>query len=920
MKILNLALKNINSLAGEWKIDFTDTAFNNGLFILHGATGAGKTSILDALCLALYGKTSRQNSFSKTQNEVMANGTSSCFAQVEFEAGGEQYRSYWEHKKTKNGIAFQGGCTRRFYRLGSGETVLAEKIGEVNEKIVSVLGMDFDQFTSAVLLPQGKFDSFLTAEKKQRSEILEKISRTQIYSKIGAAVHRRRNDEYDKLDSLKDKIEEIIVASQTEESALREKIIKCKILLEEKKAEAVRADIQLRLYEEHNKLQNEINILDNRIDDLKRTAKNEKERFARLDQAKKAGAIADTVLQFDQTKNEKERLESEIQKIKIDLEGTRKICAELLPQKNDAEMENEAAGKDMAENEPNIKKAREIDVRIHETENNISDKRKKIQYLAKINDELGADLAAASEKNIKLQESLNGLKTKMAGLKEETAKNRAIYDDIGESIRSLSVFSSTASFEENRKSLRGGEPCPLCGSVEHPFCDDQAGLIENQAKLKSMQMESVKLKRAIAEAERALEKFENEKSRAEAELSGFAAKTAANQTALKSNNEQERTLRDEAEICEKQTAELKACRAALVAVKDIDQFERSLKERQVTSAANLAKIDKRLSDYTRDTENHERLLAEKDGQYRILLLTFEQKQNSMEAAFARQGFDSHKTWSEFNWGAEKIMETEQAKARLEAELKSTEAQKTKLTDTLLQLPPLPDRKYEDIELERHNISAAIEETNKEIGGMEKQLEINDHNKRRRATFEKEIGAQTEICGRWKWMDDWVGGADGWKFKNYVQALTLKSLIHNANAYFLSMSSQRYMMFCRESTDELLPVVVDRHQGSIERSITNLSGGERFMLSLSLALGLSKLNSSKLSIDSLFLDEGFGTLDKESLELTINILNGLKQHQGKLTGIISHVEELHEHITACIEVIKTGGGRSRLSGCGVSRLT
>ncbi|MDR2342928.1 MAG: AAA family ATPase [Spirochaetaceae bacterium] len=920
MKILNLTLKNINSLAGEWKIDFTDTAFNNGLFILHGATGAGKTSILDALCLALYGKTSRQNSFNRSQNEVMTNGTSSCFAQVEFEAGGEQYRSYWEHKKSKSGTDFQSGCTRRFYRLGSAKTVLAEKIGEVNEQVISVLGMDFDQFTSAVLLPQGKFDAFLTAEKKQRSEILEKISRTQIYSKIGAAVHRRKSDEDIKVNSLKDKIEEIIVASPPEEAALHEKIKEFQALLEAKKSEAAAVDLQLKLYEEHHKLQDEINILDNRIGDLKKTAESEKERFARLEQAKKAGSIADIVLEFDQVKNEKEKLEAEIQRIKFDLDAARKICAGLLPERKAAALENEAAGKDLAEKEPGIKKARELDVRILETENNISDKRKKIHYLEKTNNELAADLRADSEKNIKLRESFDGLKTKIASVKDETAKNRTRHFEISESMAALSVFSSTASFEENRKSLRGGDPCPLCGSTEHPFCDDQAALVENQVKLKSMQAESAKLKRAIADAERALEKFEQEKSRSEAELAGFAEKAAANQATMAGNNEQAAALRNEAGICEKQAADLKAARAALVASDNIDRFEMRLKERLSFSAAKLAKIDKQLSDYTRDTENHERLLSGKNGQYGLLRINFEQKQASMEAAFARQGFDSYKAWKEFNWGAAKIMETEQAKVRLAAELKSIEEQKTKLADTLQRLPPPPDREYGDIEREKQNISLTIEETNKEIGGMEKQLEINNDNKRRRAAFEKEIGVQTEICGRWKWMDDWIGGVDGWKFKNYVQALTLKALIHNANAYFLSMSSQRYTMLCRENTNELLPVIVDRHQGSIERSITNLSGGERFMLSLSLALGLSKLNSSKLSIDSLFLDEGFGTLDKESLELTINILNGLKQYQGKLTGIISHVEELHEHITACIEVVKTGGGRSRLSGCGVSKLS
>ena len=920
MKILNLTLKNINSLAGEWKIDFTDTAFNDGLFILHGATGSGKTSILDALCLALYGKTSRQNSFNRIQNEVMTSGTSSCFAQVDFEAGRERYRSYWEHKKSKNGIDFQSGCTRRFYRLGDNETVLAEKIREVDEQVVSILGMDFEQFTSAVLLPQGKFDSFLTAEKKQRSEILEKISRTQIYSKIGAAAHRRRTDEDIKLNSLKDKIEEIKVVSPPEEYALFEKIKTSQAMLEEKKAEIAAVDLQLKQYEERDKLLREISVLNGRINNLQQAAESEKERFAGLDQAKKSGAIADIVLRFDQVKNEKEKLEAETQKIKTSLDGAKRICSELLPQKEAAARENEAAVKELAKNEPGIKKARELDVRIRETENNISDRRGKIRHLTKINNELDVELSAASEKNKKLEESLDGLKTRIAALKDEIAKNRARHYDIGENISALSVFSSTASFEENRKSLRGGEPCPLCGSVEHPFCDDHTALMENQAKLKSMQMESAGLKQAIAAAERALEKFEKEKSRSEAELSGFAAKTAANQATIRSNSDQAAALQNEAETCEKQAAVLKAERAALIDADDIDRFERRLKERLAASSANLLKIDKQLSDYTRDTENYDRLLSEKADQHKLLLKTFEQSQKSMEEAFAKQGFDSYRTWKEFNWSTEKITETEQAKAHLEAELENAESQKTRLTDALQKLPPLPDKRYGDIELEKRNISLTIEETNKEIGGMEKQLEINNENKQRRAVFEKEIDAQTEICGRWKWMDDWIGGADGWKFKNYVQALTLKALIYNANAYFLGMSSQRYMMLCHESTNELLPVIVDRHQGSIERSITNLSGGERFMLSLSLALGLSKLNSSKLSIDSLFLDEGFGTLDKESLELTINILNGLKQYQGKLTGIISHVEELHEHITACIEVVKTGSGRSRLSGCGVSKLS
>ncbi|MDR1149882.1 MAG: AAA family ATPase, partial [Spirochaetaceae bacterium] len=918
MKILNLMLKNINSLAGEWKIDFTDPAFNDGIFILHGPTGGGKTSILDALCLALYGKTSRQNSFNKTQNEVMTKGSSSCFAQVEFESGGKRYRSFWEHRKLKNGIGFQTGCTRRLYQIGDGETVLAEKISEVNDKIISIIGMDFDQFTSAVLLPQGKFDSFLTAEKKQRSEILEKISRTQIYSKIGAAVHRRRGGEDDKLHSLKDKIEEIIVLSEADELHLIEKIRCDYALREEKKLKLNIIDGQLKQYDEQDKIQKEIMTLDKKNDNLLRIAETEKARFADLEQARKAAAIADIVLQFDQAKNENEKLEAEIQKIKIDIDAAKKNYTEILPKKEAAAHENKAAENELNENEPRIKKARELDVRILEMRNNMLNIHGKIDFLIKTNDRRNADFKARDKEYMQLKENIAGLKTKSELLKNETTGNRAKQEAVMEAAAALSAFSSVSSFDDNRKSLRPGEPCPLCGSREHPFCDDEAGLLEKQTKLKNLNIENAKLKQSIANAERSLDKLQIEISRLEASISSLEAQQAANQAAMASNNEQIAVLGSEAADYEKQSAALKDERGALIMTDNIDQFEQKLKERLALSTANLTRFDKQLSEYARDTENFTKLFKEKEDSYVSLHQTLDQKRETVEAALALHGFDSYKTWKYFNWDAKKIIETERKKIELETELKNIETQKLKLDDILQKMPQLPDKRRADLEGEKQSISLDIDETNKEIGGIEKQLELNVDSKRRQTSLKKEIDEQNEICGRWKWMDDSIGGVDGWKFKNYAQALTLKSLINNANDYLLNMSSQRYVMIARQDSDELLPVIIDRYQGSIERSITNLSGGERFMLSLSLALGLSKLNSSKLSIDSLFLDEGFGTLDKASLELTINILDSLKQNQGKLTGIISHIEELHEHIAASIEVIKTGGGKSRISGCGVSK--
>jgi exonuclease SbcC len=119
--------------------------------------------------------------------------------------------------------------------------------------------------------------------------------------------------------------------------------------------------------------------------------------------------------------------------------------------------------------------------------------------------------------------------------------------------------------------------------------------------------------------------------------------------------------------------------------------------------------------------------------------------------------------------------------------------------------------------------------------------------------------------------------------------------------------------------ELLPSVIDRDQGDAERPVSNLSGGETFMVSLSLALGLAEMASGKLHVDSLFLDEGFGTLDSDTLDTAVGTLEGLHQSHGKMIGVISHVEQMKSRIPTRIEVRKQGSGRSGLSGPGCSKL-
>jgi exonuclease SbcC len=203
MKILELRFKNINSLYGEWCIDFTDPDFvADGLFAITGATGSGKTTILDALCLALYGQTPRLGKMTASDNEVMSRQTGECFAEVLFEAASGTYRTTWHQHRSRKKAGAPLQSPKREVAKADG-TILAEKLKEVQDQIDQITGMSFDRFTRSILLAQGSFDTFLKANADERSPILEQITGTEIYSEISKAVHQRNSAENQTLSELK---------------------------------------------------------------------------------------------------------------------------------------------------------------------------------------------------------------------------------------------------------------------------------------------------------------------------------------------------------------------------------------------------------------------------------------------------------------------------------------------------------------------------------------------------------------------------------------------------------------------------------------------------------------------------------------------------------------------------------------------
>ncbi|MDL2274857.1 AAA family ATPase [Desulfosarcina sp. OttesenSCG-928-G10] len=204
----------------------------------------------------------------------------------------------------------------------------------------------------------------------------------------------------------------------------------------------------------------------------------------------------------------------------------------------------------------------------------------------------------------------------------------------------------------------------------------------------------------------------------------------------------------------------------------------------------------------------------------------------------------------------------------------------------------------------------------EIGGIRKTLADNETVRKQRHDQMQALEDQKRECGRWDALHALIGSADGKKYRNFAQGLTFEIMVGHANHQLRNMTD-RYLLV-RDAVSPLELNVIDTWQAGEIRSTKNLSGGESFLVSLALALGLSRMASRKVRVDSLFLDEGFGALDEDTLETALDALSGLRQ-EGKHIGLISHIPALKDRIQTQIQVIPETGGRSRITGPGCRRV-
>ncbi len=225
MKILELRFRNLNSLYGEWVIDFTDPEYvSNGIFALTGPTGAGKSTILDAICLALYGATPRLGKITKSGNEIMSRQTGECYAEVLFESQAGRFRCHWEQRRARKKA--EGNLQDQEHQIADDATgkPIETKKSLVGGVIEEKTGMDFDRFTRSILLAQGGFDTFLKADAEQKSRILEQITGTEIYSEISRRVHERQRDERENLNILNAETSGIVTLEPEQEKDMQDEL------------------------------------------------------------------------------------------------------------------------------------------------------------------------------------------------------------------------------------------------------------------------------------------------------------------------------------------------------------------------------------------------------------------------------------------------------------------------------------------------------------------------------------------------------------------------------------------------------------------------------------------------------------------------------------------------------------------------
>lgn len=1077
MRILKVHLKNINSLHGGWEVDFENPAFQaEGQFLITGPTGAGKTTLLDAICLALYGRTPRIESLSQDKNEIMTRHTAEASAEVAFSTDKGRYRACWLQKRTRSNAAkpFQAAQRRLYNEQGE---AISEKSRETDIKIKEITGLDFEQFTRAVMLAQGGFAKFLHADERDKAAILENLTDTSIYTEISIFAYEKAKAERLRKEELERELAGLQPLNEVAETAIRTELAAIQQKIEDLARQKEICDQNARWLENLAELRKTASGLELEHNALGKREKEAAPQRKRLEQSRKVAPLApphavlkdlrtrshefgkDCLLWQEKAANlqkeqeklqesltvalstvaaaEKRREESQplldqaklldqkLQEKRDELKSAQMEAAEKEKNSNSAQQKLAQGKQQLAalQNEKNLLESWLTEHRHYEwLVENLEAVKGKIQNvglwqkeLAALNEKittLGRELASLkadkqqAEKNEgqeaeKIAASriiLTGIAANRATLLNGWTES-ALKERLEEKRQFRLAAEKIKTLAERRGELKPGEPCPLCGALDHPYVSaqlpdpDKLGIECKELETRLAELE--KLDKSGIAAEKKLHEAELALQQSKGLLDTLKAREDA---ALRSMQEQEAARLELREKCDRQLTEISKDTEHFtdMAGTGLEQLGQNLESKLLQWRAqnakameqdrNLQKLATDLAVLETEFANLERDLAnKKEAVNRIIeqgksLKTERQKlfagkavlavENELRNQCAITSQERDKAQAALQHCANEL---NQAQGNYEARQKQRQATvkelETKEKDFLRKLTALeldenaflamylPETAMLQLESElarlaeqRAQLNARIEENAKnleqelakeltiktlqELGkektelaeqtagayaqqaGLNNELLQSAKNREKAAALASNLENQRKETEKWASLAGLIGSGDGKAFRAFAQNLTLDILLAHANVQLAKMLD-RYQ-FRRSEQNNLELEVVDLYQGDEIRSIKNLSGGETFIASLALALGLSAMASRQTAMGSLFLDEGFGSLDSDTLDQALEAIRSLRQ-EGKLIGIISHVESLQEQIHPHIRVNPLSLGKSELVGPGCRRV-
>lgn len=1036
MKILKVEFENINSLAGQWCIDFTDASYaelDHSLFVISGKTGMGKTSILDAITLAIYGATPRQGIIynGNEGNAVMTSDKGNCYARVTYKCQKGIFVSEWSQRRAHdrangNLQAAQGeiySVDNPQQKLFSGRTGANGELGKANAEIIQ---LDYSQFCRSIMLAQGEFSKFLTSDERERADILEKLNGTEKYRRIGKKVGDHRSEARSARDNAQTAFDTLNNAMPKAEEIATDEALLADFAEKEKNLTTKKAELEARIT-----WRNSMNAAQNRMikadEELKKATQNKSDfaenetLLARAEKAKECVSFY-TKLQGlrNLQKSDGETLAQLQGKLPNAMEGLKNAGN----QRALAEKAKSAAEQFVVENEPLWNEIRKLDENLKNAQNLVADAKKRKENAARVLAEAEGEVQKANGAILELEPKSNELKAVQAAnakdvdLRGIIPQSETLVKRIGEfdgQIRDAEkarvaavtdyeraegdfklqsekkqglLLEQQKLFENDvlvladviQKHLVEGEACPVCGSKEHPACShaenasvDETSVVSVAEKIRELngkmqavdaalgQSDVAKTRAKTAEnaAVESIESLRTQKQEAADQVAilwkpwaEFSVDTAS--TVLEGLRQRLQTFEKNQSDLEKYTSKLELARNNEALYKNkVAEAKKSLDAE--TAAFDKASADlRKLADERTEKFGDKNVDAESsaaankknkavvayeaaDGAFR----SAENECNKLDTQIAALKDSLAKTVADIETASADFAKALKAKefederdylaaAMPEADFARLQARKKFVDESLASATSLRQEALDALEKlktertdetplqalldEKKNVEDSLNGLLQNSGAARERVTRYKQNQVKLQELEKDLEAKKAEFARWEAMGEFFGVMDGRDFATFVQGLTFKSLLKLANKH-LAIVKDRFRLVAKGNLDfEISDAEFDKPRG-----ISNLSGGEKFLVSLSLALGIADFASRNVRVESLFMDEGFGTLDDATLEDVMSCLRS-QQREGKMLGIITHVESVVNSITQRIELEPAQQGRSIIKGPGVSRGT